>query len=94
MNEYKKRKIPIYLPTYAYTYTHVYIVQVIKRLTDKLDDAPAFTEPLEDTAFEYGFNTKHLKKILNYWKGQYLPKWNEREKFLNQFPHFTTQIQG
>lgn len=71
-----------------------YSAEVIKRLTDKLNDAPAFTEPLEDTAFEYGFNTKHLKKILNYWKGQYLPKWNEREQFLNQYPQFTTQIQG
>ncbi|CAG9803438.1 unnamed protein product [Chironomus riparius] len=71
-----------------------YSAEVIKRLTDKLDDAPAFAEPLEDTAFEYGFNTKHLQKILNYWKGQYLPKWNEREQFLNQFPQFTTQIQG
>lgn len=53
-----------------------------------------FAEPLEDTAFEYGFHAKRLKEILSYWKGQYLPKWGEREAYLNQFPQFTTQIQG
>jgi len=35
-----------------------------------------------------------LKEVVNYWKGQYLPKWGEREAFLNQFPQFTTQVQG
>lgn len=69
-------------------------LKVIKRLTDKLDDAQTFTDPLDDTAFEYGFNTKRLKEVLSYWKGQYLPKWGEREAFLNQFQQFTTQIQG
>jgi Epoxide hydrolase N terminus len=68
--------------------------QVIKRLADKLDDARTFTDSLEDTAFEYGFNSKRLQQILSYWRGQYLPKWGEREEFLNQFPQFTTQIQG
>lgn len=71
-----------------------YSAEVIKRLTDKLDDAQAFTEPLEGAAFEYGFNTRHLQAVLNYWKGQYLPKWSERERFLNQFPQYTTQLQG
>lgn len=68
--------------------------KVIKRLTDKLGDAGTFTDSLEGTAFEYGFNSKRLSEVLSYWKGQYLPKWSEREAFLNQFPQFTTQIQG
>lgn len=71
-----------------------YSAEVIKRLTDKLDDAKISTDSLEGTAFEYGFNSKRLSEVLNYWKGQYLPKWSEREAFLNQFPQFTTQIQG
>lgn len=71
-----------------------YSAEVIKRLADKLDDAAPLTKSLEGTAFEYGFNSKRLKEILNYWKGQYLPKWSEREAFLNQYPQFTTQIQG
>lgn len=71
-------------------------MKVIKRLTDKLNDGldQPFAEPLENTAFEYGFNSKRLKEVLKYWRDQYLPKWNEREKFLNQYEQFTTQIQG
>lgn len=53
-----------------------------------------YTEPLEGVNFEYGFNSNHLKKIVSYWKDTYLPKWNERQQFLNQFSHFKTQIQG
>ena len=68
--------------------------KVIKRLTDRINNAQPFTPPLEDTAFEYGFNSNRLQEILNYWKGQYLPKWSERETFLNQFPQFKTQVQG
>lgn len=73
-----------------------YSEEVIKRLKNKLNDglAEPFTEPLENVAFEYGFNSKRLKEVLTYWRDQYLPKWNEREQFLNQFEHFTTQIQG
>jgi juvenile hormone epoxide hydrolase len=71
-------------------------MKVIKRLTDKLNDglAQPYTEPLEGTAFEYGFNSKRLKEVLKYWRDQYLPKWSEREQFLNQYEQFTTQIQG
>lgn len=78
-------------------HTQKYIsAKVIKRLTNKLNDGltESITEPLEDTAFEYGFNSKSLKEVLTYWKDQYLPKWGEREKFLNQYKHYTTQVQG
>lgn len=67
--------------------------KVIKRLTDKLAEAK-ISEPLEDTAFDYGFHAKRLEQILSYWRGEYLQKWNEREEYLNQFPQFTTNIQG
>lgn len=67
---------------------------MIKKLKTRLDDAGPFTEPLEDVAFEYGFNSKRLQEVLDYWKNSYLPKWTERQEFLNQFPQFKTQIQG
>ncbi|CRL02296.1 CLUMA_CG015269, isoform A [Clunio marinus] len=66
----------------------------IKRLTDKLNDSQAITDPLEETTFEYGFNGNRLKEILTYWKDEYLPKWKEHEGFLNQFPQYKTKIQG
>ena len=67
---------------------------MIKKLKFRLDDADPFIEPLEGTAFEYGFNTKRLQEVVEYWKTSYIPKWTERLTFLNQFPHFKTQIQG
>jgi len=67
---------------------------VIKKLKSRLDDAGPFTDPLEDSAFNYGFNSKRLQEVLNYWKGSYLPKWSDRQQFLNQFEQFKTQIQG
>uniref|UniRef100_A0A182QWG9 Epoxide hydrolase n=1 Tax=Anopheles farauti TaxID=69004 RepID=A0A182QWG9_9DIPT len=67
---------------------------IIEKLRSKLDDIPTLTPPLEGIAFEYGFNTDRLKEIVKYWRSTYLAKWDEREKYLNQFPHFHTQIQG
>ncbi|XP_053672901.1 juvenile hormone epoxide hydrolase 2-like [Anopheles nili] len=67
---------------------------VIEKLRAKLEDVPTLTPPLEGTAFEYGFNTNRLKEIIKYWRTTYLGKWDEREQFFNQFPHFHTQIQG
>uniref|UniRef100_A0A023ESJ9 Epoxide hydrolase n=1 Tax=Aedes albopictus TaxID=7160 RepID=A0A023ESJ9_AEDAL len=71
-----------------------YSPEVIEKLRSKLNDTPTLVKPLEGTAFEYGFNSNRLQEILKYWKTSYLNKWTEREAFLNQFPHFKTQIQG
>ncbi|XP_053696692.1 juvenile hormone epoxide hydrolase 1-like [Sabethes cyaneus] len=71
-----------------------YSNEVIDKLRAKLNDVPKFSKPLEGTAFQYGFNSNRLLEIITYWKTNYLAKWNEREKFLNQFPQFKTQIQG
>uniref|UniRef100_A0A182S814 Epoxide hydrolase N-terminal domain-containing protein n=1 Tax=Anopheles maculatus TaxID=74869 RepID=A0A182S814_9DIPT len=71
-----------------------YDAPVIEKLRAKLNDVPNLTPPLEGVGFEYGFNSNRLKEILKYWRTTYLDKWSEREKFLNKFPHFQTQIQG
>ncbi|XP_058124659.1 juvenile hormone epoxide hydrolase 1-like [Anopheles ziemanni] len=69
--------------------------EVIDKLRTKLNDVPALTPPLDGTAFEYGFNTDRLKDVVSYWRTSYLDKWSSgRQKFLNKFPHFHTQIQG
>lgn len=68
--------------------------EVIEKLKAKLADEPNLPPTLEGIAFEYGFNRERLREVLKYWKTQYLGKWSERQKFLNQFAHFKTQIQG
>jgi juvenile hormone epoxide hydrolase len=66
----------------------------IEKLRRRLEDAGPFAKPLEGVAFQYGFNSNKLQEILKYWKDEYLPKWSERQKHLNQFPQFKTKIQG
>ncbi|XP_018570535.1 juvenile hormone epoxide hydrolase-like [Anoplophora glabripennis] len=50
------------------------------------------TPPLETTQHEYGLNPKVLYEYLRILKTEY--NFTERQDFLNQFPQFTTQIQG
>ncbi|XP_037037452.1 juvenile hormone epoxide hydrolase 2-like [Bradysia coprophila] len=66
----------------------------IQQLRNRLTDAGPFADPLADVAFEYGFNSKQLEKIVKYWRDDYLSNWKVHEEFLNKFPQFTTQIQG
>lgn len=71
-----------------------YSKDVIDRLRRRLDDAGPFAEPIEGSAFEYGFHSKRLEEILKYWQNDYIPKWQERQDFLNKFDQFKTEIQG
>jgi len=48
--------------------------------------------PLEGVAFEYGFNTKVLPELTEYWLNTY--DWRSREKILNTYPQFKTTIDG
>lgn len=51
-----------------------------------------YTEPLEGIAFQYGFNQKILKNIVEFWANEY--DFVKSETYLNQFPHFVTNVQG
>ncbi|XP_054739167.1 juvenile hormone epoxide hydrolase 2-like [Anastrepha obliqua] len=68
--------------------------EVIEDLKAQLSRPLTLHEPLEGIGFQYGFNSKYLETVVAYWRDTYLPKWSEREKFLKQFPHYETQIQG
>ncbi|GBP32300.1 Juvenile hormone epoxide hydrolase [Eumeta japonica] len=70
----------------------VFKPDMIKDLKDRLSRARKWTPPLEGVAFEYGFNSKSLEKVLQYWKDSY--QFEAREKYLNTYPQFTTFIQG
>ncbi|GJQ78773.1 Jheh2 [Trypoxylus dichotomus] len=70
----------------------VFPKQVIEDLTKRLNSTRILTPPLEGIQQQYGFNTNTLKPILDYWANKY--DWREREKFLNLFPQFKTNIQG
>uniref|UniRef100_A0A1A9WPB5 Epoxide hydrolase n=1 Tax=Glossina brevipalpis TaxID=37001 RepID=A0A1A9WPB5_9MUSC len=72
----------------------LYEESIINDLKEQLSRPLDLTEPMKGVNFEYGFNTEALKSIIKYWRDEYLPRWREREIFLWQFNHFTTNIQG
>ncbi|CEF62958.1 Epoxide hydrolase 1 [Strongyloides ratti] len=66
---------------------------VLDDLKYRLENARISHEVLEDVdTFEYGFNSKTLHKLKNYWINQY--NWKKYENILNSFPQFTTEIEG
>lgn len=71
-----------------------YSTDVITKLRNRLAEPLNLVEPLENAGFRYGFNKHKLEELIKYWRDDYLPRWNERQQFLNGLPQFTTTIQG
>ncbi|KAG7202385.1 hypothetical protein KM043_018702 [Ampulex compressa] len=65
---------------------------VIDDLNQRLDMSRTYVEPLEDAKWTYGISSTYFKTILEYWRSKY--NWEEREKLLNKYPQFITNIQG
>lgn len=66
----------------------------VEALRRTLNKTLLLQPPLEGVGFEYGANSNGLADIIDEWRDDYLPRWEEREEFLNKFPQFTTEIQG
>ncbi|XP_038217880.1 juvenile hormone epoxide hydrolase-like [Zerene cesonia] len=64
----------------------------IRDIKYRLKTRPPLTPPLEGIAFEYGFNSKQLESWLKYWAEEY--PFSDREKYINQYKHYKTNIQG
>lgn len=71
-----------------------YSVEVIEKLRKRLAESLQLHKPLENVGFEYGFNTNKLEDVVKFWRDDYLPRWDERQKYLNSLPQFKTEIQG
>lgn len=71
-----------------------YSADVIAKLRNRLGEPLNLVEPLEDVGFRYGFNKYKLEEMIKYWRDDYLPRWDQRQQFLNGLPQFTTTIQG
>ncbi|XP_060100495.1 epoxide hydrolase 1-like [Heteronotia binoei] len=63
----------------------------IQDLYQRLDQA-RYTPPLEGSAFNYGFNSNYLQRVISYWRNQF--DWQKQVKILNQYPHYKTTIEG
>lgn len=71
-----------------------YDEKTIDMLRQKLNEPLTLHPPLEGVKHEYGMNSKDLIDFVDYWRSDYMPRWNERQELLNSVPHFKTQIQG
>ncbi|XP_056150438.1 epoxide hydrolase 1 [Lampris incognitus] len=47
---------------------------------------------LEDSQFNYGFNSNYLQKVVSYWRHDF--DWRRQVDKLNWYPHFKTNIEG
>lgn len=47
---------------------------------------------MEGAAFQYGFNSTYLRKVVDYWRNQF--DWRKQVEELNKYPHFHTTIEG
>ncbi|KAG8200248.1 hypothetical protein JTE90_021903 [Oedothorax gibbosus] len=65
--------------------------EVLTDLKNRLE-LTRFEDPLEDCKFFYGFHSKALRPLVEYWKTKY--DWRQQERMLNQFEHFKTKIEG
>ncbi|CDQ93464.1 unnamed protein product, partial [Oncorhynchus mykiss] len=63
----------------------------LQDLYDRIDRT-RYTEPLEDTGFQYGFNSTYLKKVVSHWRHQF--NWKKQIAILNKYPQFKTNIEG
>ncbi|XP_062980322.1 epoxide hydrolase 1-like [Elgaria multicarinata webbii] len=63
----------------------------IQDLYQRLDQT-RYTPPLEGAAFNYGFNSNYLQRVVSYWRNQF--DWQKQVKILNQYPHYKTTIEG
>jgi epoxide hydrolase len=51
-----------------------------------------FPEQLPDAGWDYGAELGYLREFVEYWRDSY--DWRAREARMNEFDHFTTQIDG
>lgn len=71
-----------------------YTADVIAKLQKRLSEPIDFVEPLENVGFRYGFHKTKLIEMIKFWRDDYLPRWNERQQYLNSLPQYVTEVQG
>ncbi|XP_076128434.1 epoxide hydrolase 1 [Alosa pseudoharengus] len=63
----------------------------IEDLHRRIDQTRPFPS-LEDSQFNYGFNSKVLQKVVTYWRNVF--DWKKQVDKINKYPHFKTKIEG
>ena len=64
---------------------------VLDDLKTRIANTRWIDEP-KDAGWNYGTNPKYLHELMTYWQTKY--DWRKQETMLNNFPQFTTEIDG
>jgi pimeloyl-ACP methyl ester carboxylesterase len=70
-------------------------IEVAQNILDDLKtrlENTRWTDEPEHDGWNYGTNPKYLRELVDYWKNTY--DWRKHEAQLNEFPQFTTTIDG
>ncbi|RLU21450.1 hypothetical protein DMN91_005823 [Ooceraea biroi] len=65
---------------------------VIDDLNARLANRRKVVPSLENAGWTYGINTTFLEDVIKYWRTTY--NWNKRERLLNKYHQYMTNIQG
>ncbi|CAG6017578.1 unnamed protein product [Menidia menidia] len=82
---------PSYEDDQIYPFTVQTSDKEIEDLHERIDRT-RYSDPLEDSGFQYGFNSTYLKKVVSYWRNEF--DWKKQVAVLNKYPHFKTKIEG
>lgn len=74
--------------THEVVLTFLLLLQDLHRRLDQTRPVPS----LEDSRFNYGFNSHYLQKVVSYWRNDF--DWRRQVEKLNRYPHFKTSIEG
>ncbi|XP_015599931.1 juvenile hormone epoxide hydrolase 2 [Cephus cinctus] len=66
--------------------------ELVDDLKVRLNKTRTLQPALEDSQWTYGVDGAYLPIVIDYWLNKY--DFKKREQFLNQYPQFTTNIQG
>lgn len=67
--------------------------QEVERYFQKIRDTRVPTKDIVPNAgSDYGFTTEWATSLYSSWKDKY--DWHEEQKVMNQWPHFTTELEG
>ena len=72
-----------------------FTIHVSDSALDDLSNRLALTrlpDQLDNTSWEYGTDLGYLAELLTYWREEF--DWRKQEADLNQFDHFTTEVDG
>ncbi|XP_075985898.1 juvenile hormone epoxide hydrolase-like isoform X2 [Anticarsia gemmatalis] len=64
----------------------------VNDLRERLLHRRPFAPPIDKSGFKYGLNSDFMTTVLDFWQNKY--NFEERERYINKYNHYITNIQG